>query len=748
MRICSRVFCRVFLLAVSLWNGVSMQAASPTIVYSVRSGGSGVIWLATLDGQFATPLTSGHSPRVSRDGHYMVFERDTPDFARGNVYVRDMTTGSETLIYGNGDYVVWFDFTDAQGSQIVFDYSCDVELMNRDGSNRRSFFGGNCYDDAPNANPVDGRISWHNVQGGGGIFIINADGSDRHLVPNTQPNDIYPNWSPDGQWISFSRGANIYKIRDTGENLTALTTLTASGDGMAPRPTPWTPDGSEVVTFGTVNGTNGIYRIETDGSGTVTRVPFTPAADMEVVGSVLSTIDYSATADIAVSMTPAFSPVAIGQQATLSTHVTNSGPATAHSVFLTNTFPTGTTFLGAQASQGSFTMNGNTIVFDIGTIAAGSESVLQFTVTADVGGLVRFGASAGAAETDLNLANNTNGTQLVVADPKVNGVVYGRADGTIWVFGADGSDTQLTTGRWPHLSADGKWMLFHRGGSSDVTRTDLWIRDLASGGETNIFGNGDFLVGYDFTPDSSQVVYDYSCDMEWMNLDGSNRRQLFGGNCYDDGPSVNLFDGRVAFHNTVGGGGIGIVNADGSGKHFLPNTNPQDVWPAWSPDGQWIAFMNGPDLYMIHPDGSGRTNVTHLVAAGDTYVLRPVWASRTNIAVAGTLGGDNGVFLVPTTGGITYRLATSDGAPIESVGGVTASVPVGLSPAKFVNIRGGTDAQIHFQLTTDPGRDYKLISSPDFVNWSPVSTNTAVSRRLDYALPAAVAQNFYRAVPQ
>ncbi|HZI31664.1 MAG TPA: hypothetical protein VFF11_04940, partial [Candidatus Binatia bacterium] len=133
----------------------------------------------------------------------------------------------------------------------------------------------------------------------------------------------------------------------------------------------------------------------------------------------------------------------------------------------------------------------------------------------------------------------------------------------------------------------------------------------------------------------------------------------------------------VAFHNTVGGGGIGLVNADGSGKQFIANTTPVDIWPAWSADGQWISFQDGTNYFKIHPDGSGLTNLTTVPAIGDGFNGPGSWTpDGTKLIVAGKYNGVNGLYSVATDGSKAVTLIpTTAGAAIDFVGSVLAVPP-------------------------------------------------------------------------
>lgn len=64
---------------------------------------------------------------------------------------------------------------------------------------------------------------------------------------------------------------------------------------------------------------------------------------------------------------------------------------------------------------------------------------------------------------------------------------------------------------------------------------------------------------------------------------------------------------------------IFVIHPDGTGRQDLTSTIALDNHsPAWSPDGQWLAFETGEDIYIVRFDGVGLRKLTTSVG-GDRY---------------------------------------------------------------------------------------------------------------------------------
>lgn len=277
--------------------------APGTILYSRAGNPQGEIWSVRLDGSADQFVASGDQPRISPDNRFLLLGRDKDNPSQKNIYVRELQTGLETLLFAHNDFVVLYDWT-LDSSRVIFDYQCGISTVDRDGANYRQVISGNCYDDSPTVNPVDGRVAWQNDRTGNGIFLANADLSGRALVTNTIPGDWNAEWSPDGLWLSFYRSTTkqVFKIRPDGTGLALLTPFDLTyGAGTAV----WTPDGTRVVFAASIQGTNGIFTVPTDGSGTLTRIPTSPGAAIEAVTSIVLPASTVEPAPVLLTVAPA-----------------------------------------------------------------------------------------------------------------------------------------------------------------------------------------------------------------------------------------------------------------------------------------------------------------------------------------------------------------------------------------------------------------------------------------------------------
>jgi len=108
------------------------------------------------------------------------------------------------------------------------------------------------------------------LEGKSGIYFINPDGTN---IRQWHVGGATPSWSPDGEWIAFEQGGQIFKKTIEGDSLVQLT---FSGRNFFPD---WTVDSEYILYDSNVdseNGMNFIWRMNADGSEK-RRLIFTPS---------------------------------------------------------------------------------------------------------------------------------------------------------------------------------------------------------------------------------------------------------------------------------------------------------------------------------------------------------------------------------------------------------------------------------------------------------------------------------------
>jgi len=215
----------------------------------------------------------------------------------------------------------------------------------------------------------------------------------------------------------------------------------------------------------------------------------------------------------------------------------------------------------------------------------------------------------------------------------------------------------------PVISPDGSKMVF---GTRQDTETGLRVRDLASGEEKWLkypvqrddqesAATRDVLPGFSFTPDSKDIIVSYGGKIHRVQISTGEASDIpFTAKVSQDlGPELK-FASRVE-EGPVKARLIQTPSESPDGKHIifsslthlykmdtpggkasrLTASNAREFQPAWSPDGQWIAYAtwddNGGDLWKLRADGSGSPIKLTRVPA---FYRDPVWSPDSKRVVA------------------------------------------------------------------------------------------------------------------
>src|SRR5262249_30205427 len=112
-------------------------------------------------------------------------------------------------------------------------------------------------------------------------------------------------------------------------------------------------------------------------------------------------------ADLIIAKTDAPDPVQAGQNLTYTITVGNNGPLPATGVTVTDTVPSGVTFVSASANQGSCTGT-STVTCALGNLGTGASAIVTITVRPSTAGTLTNTASVQGSESDPDTANNTD----------------------------------------------------------------------------------------------------------------------------------------------------------------------------------------------------------------------------------------------------------------------------------------------------------------------------------------------------
>ena len=180
----------------------------------------------------------------------------------------------------------------------------------------------------------------------------------------------------------------------------------------------------------------------------------------------------------------------------------------------------------------------------------------------------------------------------------------------------------------PRLSPDGRYLAFQIQGAND----NVWVYELQRRTLTRMTAKGQNAAPV-WAPDSRELTFSSDRSGAWnlfrRSADGSGEATPLATSEYTQIPGSWSPDGSVlAFAESASaqtGADIWVLSVEGSGTpELFLQTQANERWPAFSPDGRWIAYTSDEsgrdEIYLRRYQGASEKR--QVSAEGGTF---PVW---------------------------------------------------------------------------------------------------------------------------
>lgn len=125
-------------------------------------------------------------------------------------------------------------------------------------------------------------------------------------------------------------------------------------------------------------------------------------------------------ADLALSKVDAQDPVIVGEPIVYTVTVSNSGPDPSQNVVLTDTLPSGVSFVSATPDQGTCGEASGVVTCNLGDLLNGGNISVEIIVTSLTVGVITNQASVAADTADSNNLNNSTSENTKVVLTLIN----------------------------------------------------------------------------------------------------------------------------------------------------------------------------------------------------------------------------------------------------------------------------------------------------------------------------------------
>ena len=225
-------------------------------------------------------------------------------------------------------------------------------------------------------------------------------------------------------------------------------------------------------------------------------------------------------------------------------------------------------------------------------------------------------------------------------------IAYSRG-GSLWTARRDGADARVIVPNngalhyEPAWSPDGSKIAFARGSSNDAGHwvPHIWVAD-ADGTDRAQLTRGDVRDGSpSWSPDGTRIVFerlagegrdddgeriDADRYLAVMNADGSSLTPLTAGGSWEQGPAWSPDGEPIAY---IAANDVRVVSPGGGDERVVADGAFWNGGVSWSPDGTRLAFAagdetSGTDIVTVEVDGIGEHQVTDL----DGWAAAPQWS--------------------------------------------------------------------------------------------------------------------------